>query len=75
MEKRFGPNLVNSGEDGDGPIPDVPGMVHVPVLDLHLRVLDEEHSGAAVHVQGTLEHRACAVEFILTVFPLSILEP
>lgn len=36
----FVPELVDSWEDGDGSVPDVSGVVHLPALHLHLGVLE-----------------------------------
>ena len=52
------PELVDAGQNGDGSVPDVAGVVHLAVLHLHLGVLQPEGDVAVVHVQRTLIYRA-----------------
>lgn len=61
------PELVHPGQGGDGPVPDVPGVVDLAVLHLHLGIFQPESDIPVVHIQGTLvygtgsgkqEHRA-----------------
>jgi len=48
------PELVDPRQDGDGPVPDVAGVVHLPALHLHLGVLQPQRDVAVVHVQRSL---------------------
>ena len=54
----FVPELVDSREDGDGSVPDVAGVVHLPVLHLHLGVLQPQGDVSMVHVQRALVNGA-----------------
>lgn len=48
------PELVHPGQGGNGSIPNVPGMINLPVLHLHLCVFQPERDISVVDVQGTL---------------------
>lgn len=50
----FVPELVDSREDGDGSVPDVAGVVHLPVLHLHLGILQPQSDVSVVHIQRSL---------------------
>lgn len=50
----FVPELVDSWEDGDGSVPDVAGVVHLPALHLHLGVLQPQCDVAVIDVQRSL---------------------
>lgn len=48
------PELVDPGQGGDGPVPDVAGVVDLAVLHLHLGIFQPEGDVPVVHIQGTL---------------------
>lgn len=52
------PELVDSGEDGDGSVPDVACVVHLPALHLHLGVFEPQSDVPVVHVQRSLVNGA-----------------
>lgn len=52
------PELVDPWEDGDGSVPDVASVVHLPALHLHLCVLQPQGDVPVVHVQRALVDRA-----------------
>ena len=51
------PKLVDTGQDGDGPVPDVAGVVHLSVLHLHLGIFQPESDVPVVHIQSALVYR------------------
>jgi hypothetical protein len=51
------PELVGARQDGDGAVPNITCVVHLPQPHLHLGVLEPHHDVAVVHVQRTLVHR------------------
>lgn len=48
------PELVDSWEDGDGSVPDVASVVHLPILHLHLGILQPQGDVSMIHVQRSL---------------------
>ncbi len=52
------PELIDTGQDGDGSIPDVARVIHLPVLHLHLCILQPQCDVAVIHVERTLVDRA-----------------
>lgn len=53
------PELADSGQDCDGSVPDVAGVVHLPILHLHLCILEPQCDASVVHIQRTLVDGAC----------------
>jgi hypothetical protein len=66
----FQPELRGTREDGDRPVPDVPGVVHLLVAHLHLGVLQPNGHIPVVNVQTALEHRASALQLANGLLPL-----
>lgn len=48
------PELVDPGQDGDGSVPDVAGVVHLAALHLHLCVLQPQSDVSVIDVQRSL---------------------
>ena len=48
------PELVDAGEDGDGSVPDVSGVIHLSALHLHLGVFQPQRDVSMIHVQRSL---------------------
>lgn len=48
------PELVHPRQGSDGPVPDVPGVVDLAVLHLHLGIFQPEGDVPVVHIQSTL---------------------
>jgi len=52
------PELIDTGQDGDGSVPDVASVIHLPALHLHLGILQPQCDVAVIHVERTLVDRA-----------------
>lgn len=50
----FVPELVDSWEDGDGSVPDVASVIHLPALHLHLGILQPQSDVAVIDVERSL---------------------
>ncbi len=52
------PELIDTGQDCDGSVPDVASVIHLPALHLHLGILQPQCDVAVIHVERTLVDRA-----------------
>uniref|UniRef100_A0A8W7P2P9 Uncharacterized protein n=1 Tax=Anopheles coluzzii TaxID=1518534 RepID=A0A8W7P2P9_ANOCL len=69
------PELVDTRQYRDRPVPQIARMVHLPVLHLHLRVLQPYRNVPMVVIDRTLPDRPGALNFLLRLFPLRVLDP
>ena len=67
------PELVHAGQEGDGAVPDVAGVVDEAVAHLHLRVLEPGGGVGVRDVQRALPHAARPPEVLLPLLPLRVL--
>ena len=68
------PQLVNTWQQGDGPIPNIACMIDEARTHLHLSILEPQGDTGIADIQGTLPDRACPPIVFLRLLPLSILQ-
>ena len=69
------PQLIDSGQQSDCPVKDIPGVIHLTILHLHLCILYPNGYDFGIDIESSFEDRPGSFQFLLRFFPMSILEP